>query len=484
MEATNFIDEIQVEENNRAFSPEDRILRLLEKPTERGLFNPTSFSWTKHILSGANLREQNLERQNLAESELYFTDFLDSDLSSSCFELSYASRANFTNCNLKDSNFLQAYLVGSKFCQADLRGALLEKANVSNSDFRGANLTAQILTNWLIELPIVLTGANLTYSDCQGMDFKRYDLRNCRFAEANLQKADLREADLRGANLLGANLQGADLRGADLRGANLENANLTNALFTGANLEDCQGANKIKPAQFKGEYKLKIKKKERVSALSFVNELDGFQIAELNDGLMELFDLWKDEIKNIRQSEIIDIDKWSEMASLILDFEWFGIRSKDHEGKYTLRGQIFAAVKDHNMLALIRWTQENETCDQVINLLTASPMRVLGKEKSGGASTLIAFICAATQRFSDDLAKAGKKRINLKLLASSNAKSWYQKLGFQYDDSFTFPVHLKRNSLEYVLLEQHMKVSTVKSKETSLSEVSEMERRIRNKEFK
>lgn len=87
------------------------------------------------------------------------------------------------------------------------------------------------------------------------LDLREVDLREGRFAGADLDDADLRHArldlaDLRGAHLRGARLsgadltlaqmQGVDLRGADLSGADLSGADLAEADLSGADLSDTE----------------------------------------------------------------------------------------------------------------------------------------------------------------------------------------------------------------------------------------------------
>ena len=127
------------------------------------------------FLSGADLREVNLNRYILSAANLSNTNLNKSDLSNAqliAADLSYA--------DLRDANLSNADLRG-----ANLRGANLRDANLSNADLRDANL-----------MGANLSGANLTIAI----------LKNTELGSANFTKADLTDADLSYANLTKTNL--------------------------------------------------------------------------------------------------------------------------------------------------------------------------------------------------------------------------------------------------------------------------------------
>ena len=128
-----------------------------------------------------------------------------------------------------------------------------------------------VVHRWTVEHHGNLRNARFAKADLRGVDFRGADLRNADFRGAKLRFADLRGANLKGArfsapptgraharqgsyytycvaatgdsgtDLVGANLQAASLQGANfslanMQGANLEGANLLGADFTQTNL--------------------------------------------------------------------------------------------------------------------------------------------------------------------------------------------------------------------------------------------------------
>ncbi|HBL11144.1 MAG TPA: pentapeptide repeat-containing protein [Cyanobacteria bacterium UBA11162] len=109
---------------------------------------------------------------------------------------------------------------------------LLKQYASGERDFRGVNLSAQILTG------VDLEGIDLSEAILDTIDLEGTNLTGVNLSKADLTRANLRRADLIGANLRAANLQGANLRGADLSGADLSEAYLHEADLGGAILPD------------------------------------------------------------------------------------------------------------------------------------------------------------------------------------------------------------------------------------------------------
>ncbi len=87
-----------------------------------------------------------------------------------------------------------------------------------------------------------LNNKDLSYSNLEGINFKRALMKNTNFSGASLSQSNLKHCDMENALLSDTDLRGADLSGANLRNARLINcqlqgANLKNADLTGAHLE-------------------------------------------------------------------------------------------------------------------------------------------------------------------------------------------------------------------------------------------------------
>jgi hypothetical protein len=144
-------------------------------------------------LSGASLREVDLNAANLGEARL--------------------DGANLFRANLLVANLEGADLTEANLSETDLRGVDLRKANLRGAWLNGAHLNKANLNM-----------ANLSEACLNG---------------AHLSKTALNEANLSKARLIGADLSGASLKGANLREANLSRANLSDANLEGAILAGC-----------------------------------------------------------------------------------------------------------------------------------------------------------------------------------------------------------------------------------------------------
>ena len=167
----------------------------------------------KANLSGADLREMDLQGVNLS-----YADLSDVDLSYANLEGVNLIKSKLCNTILKYSN-----LRGANLTEANLYGADLRFANLKNTFFIGTNLED---TN--------LRGANLTNADLSWSNLKYSNLKdaNCMrsnfigsdFTRANLYGADFTKTNLCSVNFNEANLNKILLNGADLYKANLKKA--------------------------------------------------------------------------------------------------------------------------------------------------------------------------------------------------------------------------------------------------------------------
>jgi uncharacterized protein YjbI with pentapeptide repeats len=171
--------------SSRLQRTKSRLKRILLK---KELFDPGSLNATRVQLNGAFLWKADLERINLA-----WSDMRDTDLSEAKLSGAWLWRSNLTK---------------AKLYEADLRESNLGQDNLHEADLRKAKLGKACL--W---------GADLHEADLSGAD---------------LSEATIRLADLSGADLHGADLSGADLHDATLSKAKLRCAKLMGVLISGA----------------------------------------------------------------------------------------------------------------------------------------------------------------------------------------------------------------------------------------------------------
>ena len=137
--------------------------------------------------------------------------------------------------NLSGADLRGAKLAGANFRRADLSDAIFVEADLSGADLRGANLSGAVFIR-----------ANLTDADLCEADLSEADLVGAVFEEAYMEKVNLEGAELLVANFSDANLAGAivtsangaysNFAGADLSNANFGDTELQGALFDGANI--------------------------------------------------------------------------------------------------------------------------------------------------------------------------------------------------------------------------------------------------------
>jgi hypothetical protein len=111
-------------------------------------------------------------------------------------------------------------LVGVDVSGAFLQGIHLEHAGLVRSTFNAADLR----------------DCKFAFADLSDASLRGANLRDCNLRAANFARADLTEADLFGADLAGADLSAATLTSADLRNANLAGIKWSNTAFKSANI--------------------------------------------------------------------------------------------------------------------------------------------------------------------------------------------------------------------------------------------------------
>ncbi|WP_432190160.1 pentapeptide repeat-containing protein [Streptomyces sp. Tue6028] len=125
-----------------------------------------------------------------------------------------------TRRDLQQRRTIPTQISGAQLSFCDLTGWDWRWVNLSNSKLKASNLARANLE-----------GAILDYADLPGAD-----LEGARLTEASLERADLTSAYLVGAVLLEANLIGATLTEAQMENANLSGAHMAFATLTGAKL--------------------------------------------------------------------------------------------------------------------------------------------------------------------------------------------------------------------------------------------------------
>ncbi|MEW2305401.1 pentapeptide repeat-containing protein [Streptomyces sp. NPDC006655] len=173
-------------------------------------------------LSDTYLRGAHLDGTNLTNADLTGADLAGAHLgeasSPHIVNMDYlpSEATDLSGATLRDANLNHADLLDANLENADLRNADLRRANLESADLFGANLEHADLRG------TYLGSTNLTVADLRYTNLTGVDLTTARgLTAADLAGADLNGADLRGVDLRGANLDKTKLTGADLRGANL-----------------------------------------------------------------------------------------------------------------------------------------------------------------------------------------------------------------------------------------------------------------------
>ncbi len=216
-------------------------------------------------LSGANLRNANLQEIDFREANLSEADLRNVNL-----QKAEMVESNLWGANLRNANLSGASLKKANLKWADLKGSQLEGTNLDGADLSYAKLSTADLSEVKLQYA-TLNGASLnevnlegvklfatvfSKANLQGSNLKKTDLRWADLSEANLKKTNLSKANLRRANL-----SHADLSGADLSGANLGVVNLSGAELHRVTIEEENWFEKLKEWEVIGVEKIKSKYK-------------------------------------------------------------------------------------------------------------------------------------------------------------------------------------------------------------------------------
>ncbi|MEN0066388.1 MAG: pentapeptide repeat-containing protein [Myxococcota bacterium] len=155
--------------------------------------------------------------------------------------------ADLTGAHLSRADLSRADLRGANLIGADLGGANLVEANLKGAGFFGAKLAGAIVRAVDLGTTNLLSGADLSRLNLEGITLAGVDLTSTQFRGTNLRKADLSNSILRDTNMVGADLRGTNLsqakldranfRTADLRGANLRWASISDVRWNGARID-------------------------------------------------------------------------------------------------------------------------------------------------------------------------------------------------------------------------------------------------------
>ena len=156
-------------------------------------------------LSGAYLRQANLNKAILSRTNLSYAELQNATLIEADLSYAYFTGASFDDANISRADLSYAIFRSARFIRANLSSTHFFEASPNGANFNGANLN----------------DANL-----YGVNFK-----GASFTRANLSHADLHEANLGSVSLIEANLAFANFEMCQL-----VHSNLTKAILTGARL--------------------------------------------------------------------------------------------------------------------------------------------------------------------------------------------------------------------------------------------------------
>jgi uncharacterized protein YjbI with pentapeptide repeats len=157
-------------------------------------------------------------------------------------------RLDLSHSDLSGADLASANLRYTDLSYSNLVDADLEDADLTHAVLRGASLPihhppqklsfADLRDTDLRRIPHpFLLGANLERANLSGLVLSEIVLRECNLRGTDFSSADLTRADLRSADLAEAKLNGAKLANADLRRASLWRTDLTEADLRGADLQ-------------------------------------------------------------------------------------------------------------------------------------------------------------------------------------------------------------------------------------------------------
>jgi uncharacterized protein YjbI with pentapeptide repeats len=150
----------------------------------------------------------------------------------------YSPVANFRYAKVStgDADNLKS-VTGANLRDTDLNSAQCQYAMLAKASFINANLSGAVLDYAHLEKAIFfnadLSNASLAHANLQGALILHAKLQGAYWGDADLRHAQMSQAGLRGADLKNAKLQDADLTGADLSRAKLDGANLAGATLSG-----------------------------------------------------------------------------------------------------------------------------------------------------------------------------------------------------------------------------------------------------------
>lgn len=133
---------------------------------------------------------------------------------------------NKSNLILKDANLERASLVNTDFSETDLRGARLDSANLEKATLLRASLAGASAEE-----------ASFAKVEAYRSDLSGVSAENASFASAELQRSRFIDAGLKGADFQKAELGRADFSGSALADNSFALANLSRADFRDARME-------------------------------------------------------------------------------------------------------------------------------------------------------------------------------------------------------------------------------------------------------
>ena len=173
-------------------------------------------------LSGANLRNQDLQGANLAYANLQGADLRNSNLT-----FANAWNCDFRGADLRGTNFTKTKLERSNFEGAIFGNTYMFNAKMDDCNFAKVKFGA---------------GCDFTRAGLYRANFTEADFgagENTRLEDAQLKWAYLRKMDLRETRIGWANLTDADFSDSDLRGKSIGHWQINGARFQRCDMREC-----------------------------------------------------------------------------------------------------------------------------------------------------------------------------------------------------------------------------------------------------
>lgn len=180
-------------------------------------------------LKGVNLSDAVLNRCDIEDADLTYTNFAYSDLRGVSFQKSMMLKTNFLGAILSVTNFTDAHL----------QAAIFNNSNLENSDLSYTNLN----------------GASFIKSNLKSVLFTKSHLADTNFTNANLNGANFIRAIVKRVNLSGVNLSRvkfidtsiveSNLSRAILIGTEMKNSNLIDSRIYGISVWDLKSENSV-----------------------------------------------------------------------------------------------------------------------------------------------------------------------------------------------------------------------------------------------